>query len=738
MSPTEPVIVIAGNPNVGKTTLFNALTGARQKIANYPGVTVERKEGSLALKSGQRLRVIDVPGTYSLIPKSDDEQVAHDVLVGQFRGLPAPELVIYVADASNLERTLFLFSQIRDFGLPAILALNMMDIAAERGIAVDTKKLSDELGVPVIELVGHKSKGVDALRQAIETARVSPPAPQSRRPWPLRPEVEQESDTLGKRLAGRPGTQGIRPEAEALWLLTAVEDPRTRLRIDPELRKAAEESLRKLNGAGIDVRTETIQGRYTWLNPLAASVQRIDSEPKPSIHDRIDAVVTNRYAGPVIFLLVMTLMFQAVFSWANPLIGVIELLIGNISGFLTATLPENLATDLLINGIVKGVGNVIAFLPQILTLFLFMSLLEDIGYMSRAALIAHRIMSKLGLPGKAFIPLMSSFACAIPGIMATRTIEDKRDRMITICIAPLISCSARLPVYALVIAAVFNANQRVLGIFTEGGLVMLSMYFLSILMAVTAAAVMKRTILPAPKSGFIMELPPYRMPRWKDTLLNMVQRSNVFLTEAGTVILTVTVALWFLLSFPRSGPEVASAEQAKSALVSQLETVPSPSRARLEQEIVAARNRVAQERLRHSYAGRIGRILEPVIAPLGFDWKIGIGLVGSFAAREVLVSTLGVVYGLGDVDTGGGAPSLRDRIRTERDPLTGRLVFTPLVGLSLMVFFVLACQCMSTLAIIRRETRSLRWPAFVFTYMTILAWTCSFAVYQSGRLMGFQ
>lgn len=731
---SEPVIVIAGNPNVGKTTLFNALTGARQKIANYPGVTVERKEGMLRLEGLPALRVIDVPGTYSLIPKSADEQVAHDVLAGIYPGIPTPRLVVYVADASNLERTLFLFSQIRDLGLPAVIALNMTDIATEHGITIDSGRLSSEAGVPVVEVVGHKNRGVSELREAILEALSGPATVPAARPWRLRPEVESEARSLADWIVTTGGNEHIRPEAEALWLLTTLEDRQAQVRIAPELRARALPAIERLNAANIDIRTETIQGRYEWLNRIAGAVQKVEPRGTTTFHDRLDAVLTHRFAGPLIFLTVMALMFQAVFAWADPVIGAIENLTGALKDTLETALPDNLATDLLLNGVIAGVGNVIVFLPQILILFLFLSLLEDIGYMSRAAMIAHRVMSRMGLPGKAFIPLMSSFACAIPGIMATRTIEDRRDRLVTICIAPLISCSARLPVYALVIAAVFDANRPVLGIFTEGGLVMLAMYLLSITMAVAAAAIMKRTILPAPPSGFLMEMPPYRMPRVKDTLLNMVQRSKVFLTEAGTIILTVTVALWFLLSFPRNSPEIArlKAEQAEiSARIGQ-----APGDPGLEEQAVQAANRLAQERLNGSYAGRAGKILEPVIEPLGFDWKIGIGLVGSFAAREVLVSTLGIVYGLGEV--GEDDVSLRERIRSDVNPQTGQPVFTPLTGLSLMVFFVLACQCMSTLAIIRRETNSWRWPAFVFTYMTLLAWTASFFTYQGGRLLGFE
>ncbi len=735
----QPVIVIAGNPNVGKTTVFNALTGSRQKIANYPGVTVERKEGFLELPGISRCRVIDVPGTYSLVPKSEDEQVAHDVITGRYKGLPVPDLAVYVADASNLERTLFLYSQIRDFGIPAVLAVNMLDIAAERGLGIDLGRLSSELEVSVVALVGHRGRGLPELREAIAAAlRKSPDISSRQRPWTLNPAVAREAEQLAPAMKPHLRDPRLNPVEEALWQLATTEDHRIGTGLSAELQEQVRTALERLASGGTDVRTETIQGRYDWLNRLAGRVQtRAAAEPR-TWHDRVDAVVTHRFAGLPIFLAVMALMFQAVFAWADPLIGFVETLVITVSGKLAAVLPENLATDLLLKGVIAGVGNVIVFLPQILILFFFLSLLEDIGYMSRAALIAHRIMSRMGLPGKAFIPLMSSFACAIPGILSTRVIEDRRDRLVTICIAPLISCSARLPIYALVIAAVFDADRTVFGPFTEGGLVMLSMYLLSIGMAVLAAALMKRTILPAPPSGFLLELPPYRMPLWKDTLLNMYQRSVVFLTEAGTIILAVTVALWFLLSFPRTGPEIAAAESARQAAAEELAASPDGSTARtaLEERLTEAGNHLAQESIRHSYGGRLGRLLEPVIAPLGFDWKIGIGLVGSFAAREVLVSTLGLVYGLGEADE-TSAP-LRERIRADVDPVTGKPAFTPLTGVSLMVFFVLACQCMSTLAVIRRETRSWRWPAFVFAYMTVLAWTASFAVYQGGRLLGFE
>jgi ferrous iron transport protein B len=441
------------------------------------------------------------------------------------------------------------------------------------------------------------------------------------------------------------------------------------------------------------------------------------------VRDRIDRVLTHRVFGPVIFLLLMGAVFQSVFAWAQPAMDLIDTLVGRFGSLVNSVLPDGPLQSLLVDGIIAGVGTTITFIPQIAILFFFIALLEDSGYMARAAFIMDRLMGKVGLSGRAFIPLLSSFACAIPGIMATRTIDNRRDRLTTILIAPFMSCSARLPVYALLIGA-FIPNVWV-GPVTLPGITLFSLYVLGIVAAIAVAWALKRTALKGGKPLYVMELPPYRMPAWRSVMVTVLDRSLLFLRKAGTVILAVSILLWFFASYPKGGPE-ASAISAQIAAAQQAGN--GAETAHLKKELAGAS-------LRESFAGQVGRAMEPAIRPLGFDWRIGIGLITSFAAREVMVSTMATVFNLGDTDH---APvSLRQTIREATDPATGARSYTPLVGLSLMVFFALACQCMSTVAVARRETNSWRWPIFMLVMMNVLAWLASFAVYQGGRLLGY-
>jgi len=594
---------LIGNPNAGKTALFNALTGLRQKVANYPGVTVERREGWLEV-SGREIRLLDLPGIYSLEAPSPEGRIAVREAYGT-DGTP-PDLLVAVLDATNLERHLYLVAQLLEAGRPLALAVNMTDLARARGIRVDAGALSVETGAPVIPLSATTGEGVEDLRRVLAAPPVAPP------PHPKR----------------------------------------------------------------------DILARYAWVREVCAKVVDRSAQKPDRLTDRLDRVLTHHVAGLAVFMGLMLLVFTAIFSWAKVPMDAILASVGWVQelvrhGFSASGLSGGPLEGLAVDGILQGVGSVLVFLPQILLLFLFIGLLEDSGYMARAAFLMDRIMRAVGLHGRSFIPLMSSFACAIPGIMATRTIEDRRDRLATILVAPWMSCSARLPVYTLMIGALIPKGYQ--------ALTMLSMYVLGVAAAFVAAWIFKKTVLKGPPPGFLMEMPPYRLPRLRDVLLNMWDRSRLFLKKAGTVILAVSIVLWALAAYPK-GP------------------------------------------MERTYAGRMGHAIEPLIKPLGFDWRIGVGLITSFAAREVLVGTLATLYGMEAGEDLDKSRALQDHIRAD---------YTPLMAVSLMVFFVLACQCMSTVAVVRRETNSWRWPIFMVGYMTVLAWVASFAVYQIGmRIAG--
>jgi ferrous iron transport protein B len=705
-------VALAGNPNSGKTTLFNALTGLRQKVGNYPGVTVEKKEGRLLLDECARpgrgsagrhdlcpppheVTLVDLPGAYSLTPRSPDEAIARDVLLGRRSDTPRPDLVITVVDASNLERNLYLVTQITDMGLPVVVVLNMVDVAERQGVRVDPAILQRGLGVPVIPTVASRSRGLAELRQAMTEATLGPVP----RRWRMVPEAEE---ALAELTATLERTRGLAPEgatAEALELLISPDAERDTY-FPAEAKDAASRVRERLASAGIDAHAAPIEARYDWISEVChAAVSRAAVEPV-TLTDRIDRVLTHRFWGAVVFVGLMALVFQAIMSWATGPMDVIDGAFAALKGVVQAHMPAGDLRDLITDGVIAGMGGVLVFLPQIAFLFLFIGLLEDSGYMARAAFMTDRVMSRVGLHGKSFIPLLSSFACAIPGILATRTIESRKDRLVTILIAPLMSCSARLPVYLLMIGA-FIPARRVWGFLTLPTLTLLCMYLLGFVVALGMAALFKKTLLKAETPIFIMELPPYRLPDPKTVLFYVWSQAREFLVRAGTVILAISVCIWFLTSYPKLPGGTPGAQ------------------------------------LAHSFAGKIGHTLEPVLRPLGFDWKIGIGLVGAMAAREVFVSTMATVYSVG---TGKGdeaaASGLRAQMKRDVSPRTGRPVWTPLVAISLMVYFVLAMQCMSTIAVVRRETGGWRWPLFQIAYMTGLAYAASLLVYQGGRLLG--
>lgn len=726
---------MAGNPNAGKTTLFNALAGTRQKVANYPGVTVEQKKASLTLPSGGTVQLIDLPGCYSLTARSPEEQVAHDVLFGRIPGHQAPSLVVCVIDASNLERNLYLATQLIDQGIPLIIVLNMIDVAQEKGIQVDPGRLEALLGYPVVPAIARRGIGLDQVLEKVDafirgaangTPEIFPFI--DHLPGSLEGPVQHLAQSLSN---GKPVDQKDR--AQSLWLLLANIDGDEAVQLEDREVQLVRKVLDEFRITTPVLRKAESHARYDFIARILKQAEIYHEDRPHTLTERLDAVFLHAVAGPILFVLIFAFVFQSIFTWAAPAMEWIEFAFSHLAGFVGTVLPESLFRDLLVNGIIAGVGNTVVFLPQILILFLFLGILEDTGYLARAAFIMDRLMSSVGLDGKAFIPLLSSFACAVPGIMATRTIPSRKDRLVTILIAPLMACSARLPVYTLVIGTVFLPDQKVLGFFSLGGLVMGFLYLVGIASAILIASIFKKTLLRSPKPVLLLELPTYKAPSLKNLLLLLWDRGIQFVSRAGTVILAVTVLLWGLLSFPRDPDTLTKYETQRQSVLSQA-GLSEPAR---ELEINRVDGLEREELLEKSFGGRLGHLIEPLIEPLGFNWKVGIGLVASLAAREVFVSTLGVIYGIGE-DNDENSLTLRQALHAEKNPATGRPFLTARVGLSLLIFYVYACQCMSTLAVARRETNSWRWPAFMFVYMTLSAWVASFLVYSLGGWMGFE
>ena len=721
-------IALAGNPNTGKTTLFNRLTGARAKVGNYPGITVDRHTGRLRLLHSGDVEVMDVPGTYSLAARSREEQVAIQAIAG-LDPLEEPDVIVVVVDATQLSRNLYLVLQVIELGAPVVVALNMMDQLRAQGHRIDVELLEAELGVPVCPLSASKGSGLEALTETIDAVLQDPS--RGRPGWCWRPEstvLQEDIEAVGKHIpaAWQRGKQERR-RAFALWALFSLEEEDELDDIPADLRQAVLERRELAEASGRSIEEEVVSGRYAWIDERVKRVLTTEEAELTTWTDRIDRVLLHPGLGFVLFLFLMALVFQSLFSWADPAIGWIESAVAWLGGTLESVLPDNLLTDFLVGGLVEGVGSVLVFLPQILILFFFVGVMEDTGYMARVAFLMDRIMKAIGLHGRAFVPMLSGYACAVPAIMATRTMERRRDRMLTMMVVPLMTCSARLPVYALLIAALVPVGSS--GAWSQG-LLMVGMYLFSTLIALAAAFVLGRTVFKGKQVPLLLEMPPYRMPHWPSVLRAMWEKAGVFIKEAGTFILVCTVAMWLLLTFPRQGELDIDYEAQRSEAREELQEDLDG----LAQRLAVLDAEEAGDRLRHSYGGRLGRLIEPAIEPLGFDWKIGIGLIGAFAAREVFVSTMAVVYGL-EGDTDESSSALRDRVRAQRWP-DGRRVYTPLVCFSLMIFFALACQCMSTLAAIRRETDSYLWPAFAFGYMTALAWVMTLLVYQGGKFLG--
>ncbi len=735
----EHLVVLTGNPNCGKTTLFNAFTGLRAKVGNYAGVTVERKEGRLrGTPPHLKITLLDLPGAYSLSPQSLDEAVARDVLLQRLPEVGPPTVVVVVVDASNLERNLYYATQVIELGYPTVLALNMVDVARGNGGDVDAERLAEELGVPVVALVASRGEGLDRLRPELLRLAMHPresTVPKTRRFLEIPTALESEWRDLSGHWTGPVGSGHPPATSEALLLLTDDKALRGAATHWPasvsELVRAARG---RLESAGVDWTSVAIEGRYARVAGIHDAVSGAGTPMGETLSDRVDSVVTHRIWGPLIFVGLMFLVFQAIFTFAEWPMGWIEVGVGWLGEVVEKALPPGDLRDLLVDGVVAGVGAVLVFLPQILLLFLFLGLLEDTGYMARAAFLMDRLMSKVGLHGKSFIPLLSSFACAIPGIMATRTIETPKDRLVTILVAPLMSCSARLPVYTVLIAACIP-NLVFFGVLKLSALTMLSMYLLGIGVALGMAWIFKNTLLKGKTPLLIMELPPYKRPSVRGVVRHMYDRSMVFIRRAGTVILVITMVLWVLATYPRNS-------ERESAFDVQLQAAATAGAGAdigdAAERVAALEKEHAGERLRHSFAGMLGRALEPFIAPLGFDWKIGIGLVASFAAREVFVSAMSTVYNVGELDDSEeGTRGLASVLQSQQRE-TGKPLYTPLTGVTLMVFYVFALQCVRTIAVVRRETNTWKWPMFQLAYMTALAWVLAFVTYQGGRLLGWE
>ena len=693
-------VAIIGNPNTGKTTLFNALTGLRQRVGNFAGVTVERVEGAFKGPDGRRIAVLDLPGSYSLSAGSPDEQVALEVLLNRDKDHWKPDVVLVVVDAVHLERNLFLASQVLELGIPVVVALNQFDVAQDEGITIDVPELIHELGVPIVPTVAKRGEGLDPLKKALITAATLPVPV---RQFALPPDVRDALAPLTACLTSA-GLTDSAAGMEALRLL-GVQKSEAHLATVPRLQTEVQDAIATLKNRGYTPNRLESELRYAWIADVVEKTVARPRNIKQNLSDQIDRVVLHRVFGPVIFLVLMAVVFQAVFSWAAPLMDGIEVLIGAVGGAVGDRMQEGDLKSLVVDGVFGGVGSVLVFLPQIAILFAFITLLEHSGYMARAAFLMDRIMRTVGLHGKSFIPMLSGYACAVPGVMATRTIEDPKDRLATIMVVPLMSCSARLPVYTLLIGAFVPATSLIPGL-TMQGATMLGMYLLGTVVALLVAAVFKRTLLKGPVRPMILELPPYRLPSAWSLLVSVAQRCQLFLRRAGTVILALSIVLWAMATYPRTSVDSALPEEVQQ-----------------------------EQQLEHSVLGQIGHAIEPIVRPLGYDWKIGVSIAASFAAREVFVSTMGTIYGVGSENES----ALTQKLQTETDA-SGKRVYTPLVAIGLMVFYVFALMCISTVAVTVREAGGgalgWKWATIQFLYMLALAYVGAWIVYAGGTALG--
>jgi ferrous iron transport protein B len=704
-------VALVGNPNAGKTTLFNALTGSHQKVGNYPGVTVERVSGHLRL-DGRQVECVDVPGLYSLQAVSEDERVAVEAIYGRVGGEGRPDLLVCVVDATNLERNLYLYSQLAEAGFPVVVALTMVDRLRARGDDVDLAKMSNLLGVDVVPVTGHKGGALQELKDAIERNLDAPRTPSFDLALPSA--LESRIALLRERLA-RTGLDASKAEVRRMLL-----QPDGEFSNVPELEEAFAQAREQLKAEGLNRPTVEVASRYEWAGVVQrAAIREAAAVPRRSLTDRIDQVLTHRVFGLGIFVALMYGVFLSIYSFATPFMDGIEAGFGWLQGVVGPRLePWPILQSLVVDGIIAGVGGVLVFLPQILILFFFISVLEGSGYLARAAFLMDRLLGWCGLNGRAFIPLLSSFACAIPGIMAARVMPDPKSRLATILVAPLMSCSARLPVYLLLIGAFIQPR---FGPFWAG-FALFAMHLLGLFVAIPITWFLNRKVLRGKRLPFLLELPPYQWPRWRDVWLAMYFRGKVFVKTAGTMIFFMSVLIWGLSYFPRLGTaeETRIAAQVRAA---------DPKA-----EDDAVERRVQEAQLEQSVLGRVGKSIEPLFRPAGFDWRITTSILAAFPARETVVPSLGIIFALGgDVDQ--ESHDLTKALNEATWP-DGRPLFTPWTAAGLMAFFALCAQCMATLATVRRETNSWRWPVFMFTYMTLLAYVVAVVLNQIGRAFG--
>lgn len=728
------IVALAGNPNSGKTTLFNALTGARQHVGNYPGVTVERKEGSLR-HGNFDMQIIDLPGTYSLTAYSDEEKIARNFIIEE-----KPDVVVDVLDSSNLEKNLYLAVQLMELGVPLVLAFNMSDMARARGYEFDLDKLSRFFGARIVQTVGNKEQGIQELLDAVTATATEGGGAISR---PTDKAVNADNENQG----GVHGFQGQAPSInygseieeeinkvknliiqdgvavgkyDARWLAVKLLENDKELRDfigSPALNEQVEKSIAHIEKViGEHLETAIAGRRYGFISGACRESVRSTIEIRHTISDKIDSVVTNRVLGLPVFLGLMYLVFHLTFTLGEPPMGWIEACFGWLGGIVEGWWPEgseSLLKSLLLDGIIGGVGGVVVFLPNILLLFLAIAILEDSGYMARAAFIMDRLMRKIGLHGKSFIPMLIGFGCSVPAIMATRTLENRRDRLTTMLVVPLMSCGARLPIYALIIPAFFPQVWH--------GPVLWIIYVIGIVLAVASAKFLRSTVLKGESVPFVMELPPYRMPTVKGIFIHMWERGWLYLKKAGTVVLAISILLWAMTTFPGlSDDRAAQFETARREILGG--TMPEAEKTA---RLAAILNEEVEAALQNSLAGRIGYAMEPLLRPMGFDWKIGTALIGAFAAKEVFVAQMGIIHSIGEADE--ESETLREKLKKN---------YTPLVGFCIMLFCLISAPCMVTIAVTRRESNSWGWALFQLGGLTLLAYGITVLVYQAGRFLG--
>ena len=692
-------VALIGNPNTGKTSLFNQLTGLNQKVGNYPGVTVDKKQGVSKLPNGKSATITDLPGTYSINPTSLDESIVLKTLMTAHRE-DKPDMIVVVADIENLKRNLLLFSQIQDLEIPTVLALNMADQLQRKGISIDIPALEKELNTKVVLMSARNNEGVDDLKSVIanyESLQVYS-------------NFNELADKIDTNYFNKLSSVSTEFSAYEIWMLLTKK--RTSLLSDEEKEKIKEfeeeEAVQKKHQ-----HKETIY-RYQKINNILKKTYQVDVSKATDMRSKLDRVFTHKIFGYVIFFGLLLLIFQSIFDWASTPMDFIDGLFADIAEFTKAQLPAGMFTDLLTDGIIPGVGGVVIFIPQIAILFLFISILEETGYMSRVVFLMDKIMRKFGMSGKSVIPLISGTACAIPAIMATRTIGSWKERLITILVTPFTTCSARLPVYAILIALIIP-DTKLFGFLSLQGFTLLALYVLGFAAAIIAAYVLHKTLKIKNNSLFVVEMPNYKVPSVKNVFFDVLDKTKAFVSGAGKIILAISIVLWFLASHGPSAFENAEKNVVENVANQQLS----------EEELS---KKIASAKLENSYIGIAGKTLEPVVKPLGYDWKIGIGLISSFAAREVFIGTLATIYSV--EDDGEDSTTIKQKMESEINPDTGEKRFNFATGISLLLFYAFAMQCMATLAIVKRETKSWKWPLVQLVSMGVLAYLSAFVAYQ--------